>query len=60
MAEVMNQHGYTWEAIKVDTEDGYTLTTFHVTGKEDQLFEPTEAPILFQHRLFSDAAHWLD
>jgi len=31
----MQKHGYTWEAVKVPTEDGYTLTTFHVTGKID-------------------------
>ena len=32
-ASVMEKHGYAWEAVKVHTEDGYTLTTFHVTGK---------------------------
>ena len=32
MAEVMAKYGYTWEAIKVPTDDGYTLTTFHITG----------------------------
>ena len=32
-AAVMDKHRYTWEAVKVPTEDGFTLTTFHVTGK---------------------------
>ena len=32
-AAVMDKHRYLWEAVKVKTEDGYTLTTFHVTGK---------------------------
>ena len=30
---VMQIHGYAWDAFKVQTEDGYTLTTFRVTGK---------------------------
>ena len=48
---VMKIHGYTWEAVKVPTEDGYTLTTFHVTGKVDKAGtvttrEATEPPVL--------------
>ena len=35
MADVMANYGYTWEAIKVSTEDGYTLTTFHITGSAE-------------------------
>ena len=50
-SSVMTKHGYTWEAVKVPTEDGYTLTTFHVTGKvapdgSTVTREPTEAPVL--------------
>lgn len=61
---VMKHHGYAWEAVKVPTEDGFTLTTFHVTGKiaEDGSVitrEPTEPPVLVQHGLGSDAATWL-
>ena len=48
---VMSLHGYAWEAHKVDTEDGWTLTAFHVTGKIDAegnivTREPTEPPVL--------------
>lgn len=48
---VMQRHGYAWEAVKVKTDDGYTLTTFHVTGKvaDDGTTitrEPTEPPVL--------------
>ena len=47
---VMNRHGYTWDAHEVETEDGFTLTTFHVTGKivdgQKVVREPTEAPLL--------------
>ena len=30
----MDKYGYTWEPIKITTEDGYILTTFHITGKK--------------------------
>ena len=60
---VMGLHGYTWEAVKVPTEDGFTLTTFHVTGKvvdgEVVTVDHTEPPILVQHGLGNDAATWL-
>ena len=61
---VMHRHGYAWEAFKVPTEDGYTLTTFRVTGKVQDdgsvvTREPTEPPVLVQHGLGSDAATWL-
>lgn len=60
----MKHHGYAWEAVKVPTEDGFTLTAFHITGKiaEDGSTvtrEPTEAPVVVQHGLGSDAATWL-
>ena len=61
---VMKKHGYAWEPIKVPTEDGYTLTAFHVTGKiaadgTITTVEHTEAPVFVQHGLGSDAATWL-
>lgn len=60
----MKMHGYAWEPVKVKTDDGFTLTTFHVTGKiaDDGSIitrEPTEAPVLVQHGLGCDAATWL-
>ena len=33
MAEVMDGFGYSWEPFEVTTDDGYILTTFHITGK---------------------------
>ena len=45
-ADIMNSYGYTWEAIKVTTEDGYILTTFHVTGNSQGLFTPTMPPVI--------------
>ena len=60
----MKRWGYTWEAHKVPTEDGFTLTTFHITGKvgsdgETITRDATEPPVLVQHGLGSDAATWL-
>ena len=31
-SDAMKQYGYSWEALKVTTEDGFILTTFHVLG----------------------------
>ena len=46
----MNKWGYTYEPLQVTTEDGYILTTFHVTGKQNQEpFKPTQPPVLVQH-----------
>ena len=60
MDEIMNKWGYTYEPLQVTTEDGYILTTFHVTGKKDQEpFKPTQPPVLVQHGDYQDAASWL-
>ena len=45
-ADVMESYGYTWEAVEVETEDGFILTTFHVTGNSDGLFTATKPPVL--------------
>ena len=61
-AIIMETWGYTWEPLKVTTDDGYILTTFHITGKVDS--EPvkpldTLGSVVIQHGLFQDAASWL-
>lgn len=57
----MTKYNYTWEAFKVTTEDGYVLTTFHITGKTDTgQFTPDKDPVLLQHGNTGDAAAWLD
>ena len=58
-ADLMDYYGYTWEALKVTTEDGFILTTFHVTGNKDGLFTPTMPPVIIQHGDTSDGASWL-
>lgn len=45
-ADIMSSYGYTWEAVKVTTEDGYILTTFHVTGNAEGPFTPSRPPVL--------------
>ena len=36
----MRTHGFTWEAVPARTIDGFTLTLFHITGKEKKGEEP--------------------
>ena len=55
-SEVMNTWGYTWEPVEVTTDDGYILTSFHITGP---LQSEKKASILIQHGLFGDAQNWL-
>ena len=52
--------GYTWEAVKVTTEDGFILTTFHVTGNSSGPFTPSQPPVLIQHGDYGDGAEWMD
>ena len=56
----MSQYGFTWDPVKVTTEDGHILTTFHVTGNSEGPFTPTMPPVLIQHGDSSDGADWLD
>lgn len=56
----MDLYNFTWEAKEVQTDDGYTLTTFHLTGNEDGLFTPTKGSVLIQHGGTEDAAVWVD
>ena len=58
-ADIMDSYGYSWEAFKVTTEDGFILTTFHVTGNSDGLFKPTMPPVLIQHGDYDDGAGWV-
>ena len=59
MREVMDKWEYTWDPVKVTTEDGFILTTFHVTGNSSGKFTPTKPPVLIQHGDYGDGAGWL-
>ena len=49
----------TWEAVKVKTEDGWTLTVFHITGDKDTgPFEITKPPLLMQHGMGGNGTEW--
>ena len=50
-ANNMAKWGYTWDAHKVQTDDGFVLTTFHVTGKIGEQIETDKdrAPVLLMH-----------
>ena len=60
-AEDMAYWGYTWEPIKVKTDDGYILTTFRITGRIGHHVEPDPAlnPIVAMHGLACDATSWV-
>ena len=55
----MSKYDHTWEAVEVTTEDGFILTTFHITGNADGLYTPDKPPVLFMHGDYSDGATWL-
>ena len=52
--------GYKWEAVKVKTDDGFTLTTFHITGRigHQHVPDPSLNPILMMNGLECDATSW--
>ena len=58
----MDFWGYTWDAHKVKTDDGFILTTFHVTGKKghDVVTDHSRAPVVIMPGLSCDAACWVD
>ena len=62
-ADDMKYWGYTWEPIEVKTDDGWTLTTFRVTGKngEEEAPERDESlnPVLMMHGQGCDATTWV-
>jgi hypothetical protein len=59
-AAQMKEWGYTWDPLTVTTEDGYILTTFHVTGKVGHEITKKEyPPVMLMHGLACDATSWL-
>ena len=53
------KYGMTWETIKVHTDDGYTLTVWHITGTTDGgPIEITKPAVLFQHGMGGSAEVW--
>ena len=57
---LMDKFGFDWEPVKVGTDDGFILTTFHITGNKDGKFTPTMPPVLIMHGAAGDGATWID
>lgn len=60
----MADWGYSWEAFQVTTEDGYILTTFHVTGKNGLSHEELPRneslmPLVMMNGSGCDATTWV-
>ena len=57
MASVMSEAGYSWDAHRVETEDGWWLSLFRITGKNGQEEERVtrDIPVLVQHGAMMDA-----
>ena len=56
---LFDKKGMTWEPIKIKTDDGYTLTMFHITGNLDGPFEITKPAVIMQHGMGGNGAGWL-
>ena len=56
-AEPLANHGYSWEAASVTTEDGYELTLFRVLGR---YYKANKPPVLIVHDTYADAATWIE
>ena len=59
-AETFEHLGMTWESVKVHTENGYTLTAFHITGStETGPYEVTKNVVVMQHGMGGSALSYL-
>ena len=58
--DLMDKYGFDWEPVKVTTDDGFILTTFHLTGNKDGPFKPTMPPVVIMHGAAGDGATWID
>ena len=57
----MTNKGYTWEAFDVQTDDGFILSLFHITGTTGgPSLSGDRKPILMQHTIFDDSLSWLE
>ena len=56
----MDFWGYTFDAHEVKTDDGFILTTFHITGKPGEQIstDQSRAPVLVMHGQGCDAETW--
>lgn len=62
-ATKMEEFGITWMPYTVETEDGWTLTMFRLTGRIDKNDDMTSCengkyPVIIQHGGGMDATSW--
>ena len=60
-AELMAWWNIKWEPVKVKTEDGFTLVTFHLLGRRGKHHrdpDPSLNPIMMMNGLECDATSW--
>ena len=57
-AEQFAIEGITWEPVKVKTEDGWTLTVFHITGDADGPYQVTKPSVVMQHGMGGSGILW--
>lgn len=60
---VMDLQGYTWEPYEVETDDGWLLTLFRITGRvnEDANHDhKNRTPVLVTHGMAMSAVHWAE
>ena len=59
-AEKFANQKLTWESVKVHTDNGYTLTAFHVTGStETGPFVPDKPVVICQHGMGGNGAAFI-
>ena len=59
-AEKFANQKLTWESVKVHTDNGYTLTAFHVTGStETGPFTPDKPVVICQHGMGGTGASFI-
>ena len=59
MAEKFALRNMTWEPVKFTTEDGYTITSFHITGNENGPIEVTKNAVVMIHGMGGDSTEYV-
>lgn len=55
--DILSDYGYNYEEFEVDTDDGWSLTLFHILAKEGTTTD--KSTLLFQHGNMMDASYWM-
>ena len=56
----MQEYSYHWRPYTAETEDGWELTLFRITGRDDEIRVSSKPSILFVHGNKNDAASWMN